>query len=130
VGVLEKIQTVRAAGRNAYKEYTDVDSLDADRHDRLGLFPFTDASVPYLDSFVVMASLIAQWLMARKKLESWFFWILADIVAIGVYSYKDLYLTSGLYFVFLMMAITGYLTWRKDVRMRAQTQPADGMLTT
>lgn len=94
------------------------------------LTTFTDASVPYLDSFVVMASLIAQWLMARKKLESWIFWILADIVAIGIYSYKDLYLTSGLYFVFLIMAITGYFTWRKDLRMRTQTQPAEEMLTT
>lgn len=94
------------------------------------LTTFTDASVPYLDSFVVIASLIAQWLMARKKLESWFFWIMADIVAIGIYSYKDLYLTSGLYFVFLIMAITGYFTWRKDMRMRTQTQPAEEMLTT
>ena len=95
-----------------------------------GFTTFTDASVPYLDSLVVMASLIAQWLMARKKLQSWFFWILADVVAIGVYSYKDLYLTSGLYFVFLLMAITGYLTWLKDMRMRSQTQPAEEMLTT
>lgn len=94
------------------------------------LTTFTDASVPYLDSLVVMASLIAQWLMARKKLESWIFWILADIVAIGIYGYKDLYLTSGLYFVFLIMAIAGYLTWRKDMRMRTQTQPAEEMLTT
>ena len=92
------------------------------------LTTFTDASVAYLDSFVVMASLIAQWLMARKKLESWFFWILADIVAIGIYSYKTLYLTSGLYFLFLILAITGYFTWRKD--MRTQTQPAEEMLTT
>lgn len=94
------------------------------------LTTFTDASVPYLDSFVVMASLIAQWLMARKKLESWFFWILADLLAIGIYGYKDLYLTSGLYFVFPIMAITGYLTWRKYMRMRTQTQPAEEMLTT
>jgi nicotinamide mononucleotide transporter len=92
------------------------------------LTTFTDASVAYLDSFVVMASLIAQWLMARKKLESWFFWILADIVAIGVYSYKALYLTSALYFSFLILAITGYFTWRKG--MRTHRQPAAGMLTT
>jgi nicotinamide mononucleotide transporter len=82
---------------------------------------FTDASVPYFDSFVVMASLVAQWLMARKKLESWYFWIMADIVAIGVYGYKALYMTTALYFVFLILAVTGYVAWRKDLRMRKQT---------
>lgn len=79
------------------------------------LTAFTDASLPYIDSFIVMASLIAQWLMANKKLQSWFFWITADIVAIGVYGYKELYITSGLYSVFLIMAISGYYAWRKDL---------------
>lgn len=88
---------------------------------------FTDASVPYFDSFVVMASLVAQWLMARKKLESWHFWIVADIVAVGVYSYKELYLTTALYFVFLILAVTGYVAWRKDLRM--QKQSAESIMT-
>jgi nicotinamide mononucleotide transporter len=92
------------------------------------LATFTDASVPYLDSLVVMASLIAQWLMARKKLESWYFWILADIVAIGIYGYKELYITSGLYLAFLVMAMAGYFAWRKD--FRAQKQGADNLLAT
>jgi nicotinamide mononucleotide transporter len=76
----------------------------------------TDASVPYPDSFIVAASLIAQWLMARKKLESWLFWIAADIVAIVTYAYKGLYFTTGLYSLFLVMAILGYFSWHKSLR--------------
>lgn len=76
---------------------------------------FTDAAVPYLDAFVVVTSLIAQWLMARKKIESWFFWIAVDVVAIGVYFYKALYMTTGLYSVFLFLAISGYFAWRKGL---------------
>ncbi len=76
---------------------------------------FTDAAVPYFDAFIVATSLIAQWLMTRKKLESWFFWITVDVVAIGVYFYKSLYMTTGLYTVFLVLAISGYFAWRKSL---------------
>lgn len=77
---------------------------------------FTDASVPYGDAFTTVASLIAQWLMARKWLESWFFWISVDVVAIGIYWYKGLMLTSGLYAVFLVLATIGLFAWRKSMR--------------
>jgi nicotinamide mononucleotide transporter len=76
---------------------------------------FTDASVPYGDAFTTVASLIAQWLMARKRLESWFFWISVDVVAIGIYWYKGLILTSGLYAVFLVLATMGLFAWRKSM---------------
>lgn len=82
------------------------------------LTTYTDASVPYYDSFIVAGSLIAQWLMARKKLESWLFWIVADVVAIIIYAYKSLYLTSALYTAFLIMAVLGYLAWQKSQRER------------
>lgn len=75
----------------------------------------TDASVPYGDAFTTVVSLCAQWLMAQKKLESWLFWISVDIVAVGIYYSKDLYMTSGLYAVFMCMAIVGYLSWRKTL---------------
>ncbi len=75
----------------------------------------TDAAVPYFDAFIVVTSLIAQWLLARKKIESWFYWITVDVVAIGVYLYKSLYITTGLYSVFLFLAVSGYFTWRKSL---------------
>lgn len=73
----------------------------------------TDASVPYIDSLCVGASLVAQFLLARKVLENWLIWIAVDIVYIGLFIYKELYLTAGLYAVFIAIAISGYLTWRK-----------------
>lgn len=79
-----------------------------------GMATYTDAAAPYWDAFIAVASLVAQWLMARKKLESWWFWIAVDCVAVGVYASKKLYVTTGLYAVFLILAISGWLAWRKS----------------
>jgi len=71
----------------------------------------TDASVPYFDAFTTTLSVIAQFQLTRKILENWTLWIVADIVYIGVYSYKDLYWTAGLYVVFLILCVKGYRDW-------------------
>jgi nicotinamide mononucleotide transporter len=88
-----------------------------------GMTRFTDASLPYPDAFTTVMSLTATWLMAKKKLDSWFFWISVDVVAIGVYYYKGLYMTCGLYSVFLILATIGYFTWR---RVLPEAGPATG----
>lgn len=75
---------------------------------------FTDAAVPYGDAFTTVTSLIAQFLLARKKLESWIFWIAVDIIAVGIYLSKSLIPTSILYLAFLVLAILGYLAWRRE----------------
>jgi len=54
--------------------------------------------------------------MALKIVESWWFWIVVDIVAVGVYFVKGLYITTGLYAVFLVMATMGYFEWRRAYR--------------
>lgn len=77
---------------------------------------YTDAAMPYLDAFIVTASLVAQWLLARKNLVSWYFWISVDIVAIFVYAAKELYPTAILYTVFLVLAFSGLRTWSKEYR--------------
>ncbi len=77
---------------------------------------YTDAALPYPDAFTTVASLVAQWLLARKKLESWYFWIAVDVVAIGVYFLKGLYFTTGLYTLFLVLATMGFFAWRKSFR--------------
>lgn len=74
----------------------------------------TDAALPYADAFTTVFSLTAQWLLSRKKLENWYFWIAVDVVAIGVYFAKDLYLTGVLYIAFLIMATVGLLRWRSS----------------
>jgi len=71
------------------------------------------AACPIPDAFIVVTSLFAQWLLSKKKLESWMLWIAVDVVAIWVYLYKHLYLTSGLYAVFLGLAISGFIAWKK-----------------
>jgi nicotinamide mononucleotide transporter len=79
---------------------------------------FTDASLPYWDAFTTVASLFAQYFLCRKVINSWYFWIMVDIVAIGVYFYKSLYFTSGLYVCFLVMAIIGLISWKKNFNER------------
>lgn len=75
---------------------------------------FTNASLSYLDSALTIASLMAQWMMAKKYLENWIVWIVADVWYVGMYFYKDLHLTAILYFIFLILATKGYVDWKKD----------------
>jgi nicotinamide mononucleotide transporter len=76
---------------------------------------FTDAALPYLDSMASGMSVVAQLLMMRKKLEHWYVWITVDILSIGIYIYKDIPLTAGLYFVFLLLCINGLREWRTEL---------------
>lgn len=89
-----------------------------------GMARWTDAALPYGDAFTTMASLAAQWLLARKKLESWLLWISVDVVAIGIYAYKELYFTTGLYAIFLALATIGYFGWRRAMRGKGVASPA------
>jgi nicotinamide mononucleotide transporter len=79
---------------------------------------FTDAALPYLDSATTSTSLVAQWMMTRKVLENWAVWVAVDIVYIGMFAYKRLYLTAGLYTVFLVLAVMGYRQWKRSLRER------------
>lgn len=72
---------------------------------------FTDASVPEWDSFTTASSIVAQLLLARKVLGNWIIWIITDIVATGVYLYKEAFVTAGLYAVFVIMASYGLYDW-------------------
>lgn len=74
----------------------------------------TDAALPHWDAFILVFSLIAQWLQARKRLECWAGWMIVNVVAVGVYWAKDLRLTAGLYVIFFAMAVAGDRAWRKS----------------
>jgi len=80
-----------------------------------GLSTYTDADLPYWDSLTTVLSLIAQYLLARKILENWLVWIGADVLFVGVYTVKQLYMTAVLYGVFLVMATLGFFRWRRDM---------------
>ena len=75
----------------------------------------TDAALPFMDSFLSSTSLVAQWMMTKKKLENWLVWIGVDVLYVGVFIFKHLYLTAGLYAVFLVLAIRGYIDWRRSM---------------
>jgi nicotinamide mononucleotide transporter len=74
---------------------------------------YTDAHIPFWDAAASSMSVLAQILLMRKKLENWYLWIIVDVLSIGIYIYKEVYLTAGLYLVFLVLAIGGLLAWHK-----------------
>lgn len=75
----------------------------------------TDAALPFMDSFLSSTSLVAQWMMTKKKLENWLVWIAVDVLYVGMFIFKHLYLTAGLYAVFLVLAVRGYIDWRRSM---------------
>ena len=79
----------------------------------LGMAHFTNAAAPIVDAFIAGTSIAAQILMAQRKIENWIAWILVDIVAIGLYFSRDLYPTSALYLLFLLLSIAGLIGWRR-----------------
>jgi nicotinamide mononucleotide transporter len=74
----------------------------------------TDSDVVILDSITTSLSLTAMLLLARRKVENWLYWIVADIIYIPLFIYKGLYITSLQYVVFLYLAIRGYDEWKKE----------------
>lgn len=79
------------------------------------LVNFTNASYPRLDSVLTCASLCAQWMIARKIIENWIVWIIVNLVYIPLYVSKQLPLTAILYSIFLILAVRGYLEWKKHI---------------
>jgi nicotinamide mononucleotide transporter len=76
---------------------------------------YTDTDVPRIDGFLTAGSLLAQIMMSRKKVENWLVWIAVDVMYVGLYVHKDLMLTAALYALFIVMAIAGYLAWKKTI---------------
>lgn len=74
---------------------------------------YSDAALPYADAFTTVFSIIATWMVVKKYLENWLFWIVIDAVASGMYFYKELYLTSMLFALYTIIAINGYFKWKK-----------------
>lgn len=77
---------------------------------------FTDASIPYVDAFIATLSILAQLLLSNKVLENWHFWIAVDVLSIGMYAYKELYVLAALYVIFLGIATSGLIQWRSEYR--------------
>ncbi len=72
-------------------------------------------SATHVDALTTSLSLCAQWLLNRKLLENWVIWLVTDTIYVPLYIYKQLYLTAGLYVVFLGLAIAGFFEWRRSL---------------
>ncbi|PCH70951.1 MAG: hypothetical protein COC06_03145 [Bacteroidales bacterium] len=79
------------------------------------LVNYTDGSIPYWDAFTTALSIVATWMLARKILEQWLVWVIVNAVSLGLYIYKGLYPTSILFFFYTVLAVVGYIHWKKDM---------------
>ena len=77
---------------------------------------YTDSPLPFWDAFTTAGSIVATWMLARRYLENWLFWIGVDLIAIGIYTYKNLYPTVILFVVYTSMAFIGYIRWKNELK--------------
>ena len=79
-------------------------------------FNLTEIKIPnYIDMFTSGIFFTAMWLMANKKLESWVFWIIGDVITVPLYAYRGLGMLSLQYIIFTILAIQGYIEWKKHL---------------
>ena len=76
----------------------------------------TTASFPYVDSFCAAGSIVGQVFLSRKVIENWVIWIVVDIIYVGEYIFKDLDKTAVMYAVYILIAVWGFIDWRKEYR--------------
>ena len=74
----------------------------------------------YVDNITTAIFFVAMWLMAKRKIESWIFWIIGDLITIPLYFYKGLTISSIQYIIFTVLAILGYLSWKKILLKNSQ----------
>ncbi|WP_431125169.1 nicotinamide riboside transporter PnuC [Flagellimonas flava] len=75
----------------------------------------------YVDTITTAIFFVGMWLMAKKKLENWVYWIIGDVITVPLYWYKGLIFSSLLYFLLTIIAIYGYKAWKKNLGKSPQT---------
>ncbi len=70
------------------------------------------AALPHLDAALTSYSLVASWWQARKNIASWWMWIVVDLIYVGEYAYKNLWITAVLYIALVVLAVVGWREWR------------------
>ena len=78
----------------------------------------TSDSAPWMDANTTAMSVVAQYLLSIRKIENWILWIVTDVVQIGLYYWKGLYPTTGLYVLFLILSCVGLYEWLREWRAR------------
>jgi nicotinamide mononucleotide transporter len=77
--------------------------------------------VAYADTITTAIFFVGMWLMAKRKIENWIFWIIGDVISVPLYLYKGFTFTSFQYLGFTFIAIFGYLAWKKNLNKQSQT---------
>jgi nicotinamide mononucleotide transporter len=80
---------------------------------------YTDAAMPYLDSFTTWGAILTTWMVARKVLENWLYWLVIDAASIYLYLDRGLYLFSALFAVYLVIVVAGFWQWLQHYRTTA-----------
>lgn len=85
---------------------------------------YSDAQLPYLDSFTTWGAIVATWMVARKLLENWVYWFVIDAVAMYLYLSRGLYLTTALFALYLVLVVVGFIAWRRSFVHDGELRPA------
>ena len=80
------------------------------------LAEFTDSTIPFFDSMSTALCIVAMWMLSRKLVEQWLVWLVVDMISVGLYFYKGIPGTASLYTLYCILAIAGYLRWRRQVK--------------
>ena len=77
---------------------------------------YTDSTVPLWDAMTTALSMVAMWMLSRKYVEQWLVWLVVDAITVGLYIYKGIPLTAGLYGLYTILAVVGYCRWRNSIK--------------
>ncbi len=80
-----------------------------------GLKNYTTAYLPFLDAFATSCAFVAQWMLSKKYIENWIFWIIADTVYVGLWSAQGYYVSAVLFLIFICLATKGWFEWKRMV---------------
>jgi len=76
---------------------------------------YTQAVLPFLDAFTTFGAIITTYMVAKKIIENWIYWFVIDSISIYLFISRELYLTAILFFVYLIIIIFGYMSWKKKL---------------
>ncbi|MEX1187829.1 MAG: nicotinamide riboside transporter PnuC [Bacteroidia bacterium] len=77
---------------------------------------FSSGNSPYVDANLAVGGLVATYLMAKKSLQNWLFWIIIDLASAALFFTRELYATSFLYLTFTVLAVQGYILWKRELK--------------
>lgn len=85
---------------------------------------YSDAAAPYLDSFVTWGSVVTTWMVARRLIENWAYWMVIDSAAAYLYFSQQLYATALLFILYVLIVIRGHYVWHRERATQAGLQPS------